>query len=234
MTTSPAGMSSVTTAWARRRSIVQTRTREHLHRLAEHVVSPARHAVTGRIGLRPAPGGFATPPFGDDERVVAVDGMELVVRSRNGQRRARLTTLRAAAAFVGVTAGAPAEVYTPSTPLDLDAPLIIDAGEALRLAAWFQLGDEALQRFAPDVPAQLWPEHFDLAITLDDVNYGASPGDHHSAEPYLYVGPAGGAPAADAFWNAPFGAMRTRDTVAGVDDAVAFFVEGRDRTRSTR
>lgn len=39
-------------------------TREAWHRLAEHVLSAARHAATGRIGLLPAPGGFATPEFG--------------------------------------------------------------------------------------------------------------------------------------------------------------------------
>lgn len=33
------------------------------HRLAERVVSPARWAATGRIGLRPHPGGLTTPAF---------------------------------------------------------------------------------------------------------------------------------------------------------------------------
>jgi len=59
-------------------------TRDALHRLAEHVVSPARFAVTGRIGLRPAPGGVQTPPFGDDDRVVEVDHSDLVIRDRSG------------------------------------------------------------------------------------------------------------------------------------------------------
>jgi hypothetical protein len=35
----------------------------------------------------------------------------------------------------------------------------------------------------------LWPEHFDIGITIDAVNYGASRGDDHIAEPYAYVGP---------------------------------------------
>ena len=39
------------------------------------------------------------------------------------------------------------------------------------------------------------------------VNYGISPGDMHIPGPYLYVGPHDGPPAADEFWNAPFGAV---------------------------
>ena len=39
-------------------------TRASLHTLAEHVLAPARHRVTGRIGLRATEGGFGAPPFG--------------------------------------------------------------------------------------------------------------------------------------------------------------------------
>ena len=35
----------------------------------------------------------------------------------------------------------------------------------------------------------LWPEHFDLAIDVDEVNYGVSPGDGYHGAPYAYVGP---------------------------------------------
>ena len=51
-------------------------TRLALQSLAEHVLSAARHRATGRIGLRAAPGGFATPPFPSDhgDRVLAVEG----------------------------------------------------------------------------------------------------------------------------------------------------------------
>jgi len=172
-----------------------SQTRDALHRVAEHVVSPARYAVTGRIGLRPAPGGFSTPPFGADERLVAVDGIDLVVISSGAERRARLTTLRAAGALAGVAPGAPAHLYTPATPLELDEPLNIDAEAAAVLAGWFQLGGQALAGFAAGIAedepseAQLWPEHFDLGIAAAQVNYGVSPGDEHVTGPYLYVGP---------------------------------------------
>lgn len=71
-------------------------TRDALHRLAEHVLAPARYAATGHIGLVPAPGGFATPPygptpFGAEPTVLAMDLDELVgisgVAHQNGTVR---------------------------------------------------------------------------------------------------------------------------------------------------
>jgi hypothetical protein len=80
----------------------------------------------------------------------------------------------------------------------------------------------------------LWPEHLDLGITLDEVNYGCSPGDVTLPEPCLYVGPHAGPPSQDDFWNAPFGAVATADRIRGVEDAVEFFRQGRALTdRST-
>ncbi|MDQ1709534.1 MAG: hypothetical protein QOG49_919 [Frankiaceae bacterium] len=213
-----------------------TVTRESLHRLAEHVLSAARHAQTGRIGLRPRAGGLATPPFGADERVVAVEGGELVVISGAQTRRAPVTTLRAAGEFVGVHPGGPAEVYQLSTPCDLDAPLTLDPAAMQVLADWYDVGAVALQqfaaRFAADEPseAQLWPEHLDLAISAGSVNYGVSPGDAAIDEPYAYVGPHGGAPTRDDFWNAPFGAARTSTELPGAGGVLDFFVTGRSRS----
>ncbi|MFI5053563.1 MAG: hypothetical protein ACHQDE_04310 [Acidimicrobiia bacterium] len=43
--------------------------RTKLHDLATSVVSPARRAVTGKIGLRYTRGGFGTPFFGADEQL---------------------------------------------------------------------------------------------------------------------------------------------------------------------
>jgi hypothetical protein len=50
-------------------------TRRALHRLAEQVVSPARRAANGKIGLRFTRGGFGTPFFGADQQV-RVQGAE--------------------------------------------------------------------------------------------------------------------------------------------------------------
>jgi hypothetical protein len=210
-------------------------TRESLHALADHILAAARYHAIGRIGLQVVQGGFATPPFGDDQRAVGVDGTELVHRAGGQERRTPITTLRAAGEFAGVEPGAPSDVYKPATPCDLDAPLLVDAEAARRLADWYALGDAALRRLrtaiAADRPSDLtlWPEHFDVAIRAGEINYGASPGDAQVPEPYLYVGPTGLHLAAtdDSFWNQPFGAAVTWEDVRSVDDAVEFFRQGR-------
>ncbi len=164
-----------------------TRTRGSWHRLAEHVVAPARHRSNGKIGLRFTRGGFGTPFFGADEQVrVARDGFHVV---RGGARSVHpITTVRAAADVVGIEPGAPADVYTPTTALQPDAPLELDADSARFLGDWFGFGAsvlEALRAAVPDTdtPArvQLWPEHFDLSFDFGDeaagtrATYGASP-----------------------------------------------------------
>jgi hypothetical protein len=211
-------------------------TRLALQAVAEHVLAAALHQATGHIGLRQAPGGLTTPPFPgpNGERTIALDGVSLVVRDAGGERRAPLTTVRAAGELAGVTPGAPADVYTPATPLDLDAPLDPDPGQAARLADWYALADAALRRLQSETTGdpgtiQLWPEHFDLAVTLDEVNYGGSPGDDGHATPYLYVGPWPPPEPDGGYWNESFGASRPDASVAGIDDAIAFFQEGRDR-----
>ena len=210
-------------------------TRLSLHALAEHVLAAARYHAVGHIGLQVAPGGFATPPLGHDHRTIGVEGTELVVRAGGLERRAPLTTLRAAGEFAGVEPGAPSEVYKPATPCDLDASLMVDADAARRMADWYALGDGALRRLtleiADDRPSDLtlWPEHFDVGIRAGEVNYGASPGDAQIPEPYLYVGPTGLNLTAtdDSFWNQPFGATMTWEDIGSVEDAVAFFRQGR-------
>jgi len=70
----------------------------------------------------------------------------------------------------------------------------------------------------------LWPEHFDLAISLDQVNYGVSPGDTHLAVPYAYVGPWSPTEFVGPFWNTSFGAAHP---LTEIDDLGSFFAEGR-------
>ena len=212
-------------------------TRVSWHRVAEHVLAAGQFADAGTIRLRPCPGGIATVR-GVAGRQLAVVGDELIVLEPDGNRRtARLTTIRAAAAFAGVTPGLQGS-YAPATSDDPDVPLTVDPEAARRLAAWYGLGDEALRHFAeelgrPQEPV-LWPEHLDVGISLDEVNYGCSPGDAAIPEPYVYVGPRAGPPARDDFWNAPFGAAATAARIHGVDDAVHFFAQGRALTvRST-
>ena len=211
------------------------RTRHSMQTVAEHVLSAALHAATGRIGLRRTPGGFGTPPFPspDGERHVRVSGSDLVVTDDRGERAMPISTVRELAAFAGTEPGAPTDVYTPTTPLELDAALEVDEAAARRLADWYELVEVALARFRDELAdrdpsiAQLWPEHFDLALTVDGVNYGGSPGDGGIAGPYLYVGPHELPPPAGDYWNESFGASLTADDSTTVDAALAFFRRGR-------
>ena len=183
-------------------------TRRSWHTLAERVLAPARHRNSGHIGLRAAPGGLATPSFGAG-RVLAVAGTELLVTEGGSTTRHPITTLRSAAAAVGIEADADTGVYTATTPSDPDAVLPVDANSATRLGDWVGFGAELLGQWrrthAHDTPTdiQLWPEHFDLALDLGAegrrANYGASPGDADHPLPYVYVGPWNATD--DPFWN---------------------------------
>jgi hypothetical protein len=135
----------------------------------------------------------------------------------------------------------PAQVYPAATPLALDEPLTVDTAAAALLAGWYALGAEAMRRFAAEIAsgqpsaAVLWPEHFDLGITAEAMNYGASPGDSQIPSPYLYVGPHGGPPEDDPeFWNTPFGAARTIADITTVEQALAFFRDARSRVLTSR
>jgi hypothetical protein len=217
---------------------VLARTRTGLQQVAVHVLARRRHAVTGRFGLRPAAGGFATPMFGDAGEIVRVSGTTLVVERGGDARVEELTTLGRAAEVVGVDLDGGFSVGHETPPLaDPAAPLALDAAAAWLLAGWWATGagalDEAVARSAAvsaTTVAELWPEHFDHGCTVtlggsgdgdaDDApkaNLGASPGDGYEPEPYLYVGPWGPERPGDAgYWNAPFGAVLRRGDLAGL------------------
>ncbi len=144
-----------------------------------------------------------------------------LVHERAGQlRRHEITTLATAAAFVGIPLGPPT-VFTPTTSLAPDAPLLVDRDSALALADWYALGAalvhdlRAAHEGESSTDVQIWPEHFDLACELGDegagtrANYGASPGDDGIPEPYLYVGPWDPDRRTGALGTHPFGAART-------------------------
>lgn len=210
-------------------------TRLAVHALAEHVLSGVRYAAVGRIGLLPAADGVVTPTF--ERRAVGLSGLELVDRNETGERRTRVTTLRAAAGYFGSALGAP-PLWTPVTAPDPDAPLAIGETDVQLLAAWFSLVGEALAVQAPDAVQTLWPEHFDLALTVSDadrgdITFGGSPGDAEHAQPYLYVLPPVPVPDGDrSFWNETFGAAVSYERIAASGDAAAFFADAAARIRS--
>ncbi|MEV0033332.1 hypothetical protein [Nocardia sp. NPDC050793] len=194
-------------------------TRNALHGAAELLIAGPQYRRDGTIRLRVVPGGFGGARF-----PVSVVGADLVGLSG----RVPLSgSYRQLADAVGVEPGAPEGVYAETSGCDLDDEVRLDAQAAAVIADWFALGDAALRLLAPDIAPVLWPEHFDLACTLDEVNFGVSPGDSAHPGPYAYVGPW--VPRSGGFWNAPFGALRPSEQVSTVARLLAFFEEGRDR-----
>jgi hypothetical protein len=195
---------------------------EVLHAVVERVLAGPQHRASGTIRLRVTPGAVETVRepavrlLGD--RVTGPAGEAALDGSGDVAEVARR---------VGVEAGAPADLYSDHATLDADAPARVDPGLATAVLEWFAVGAAALVTFAPQEEPVLWPEHFDLAVTLDGVNYGVSPGDGFSAVPYAYVGPH--SPLDDPFFDAPFGAARTWDQVPDAAGVAAFFAEGRER-----
>ncbi|MGW5190646.1 hypothetical protein ACWEOO_15415 [Kribbella sp. NPDC004138] len=189
-------------------------TRRSLHGVAELVLAGPQHGRGGGIRLRVVPGGFGTTD-GD----FRVEGDALVAPAGT----VRLTgTYAELAAAVGLEARPLDEVYSGGPMIAPHEHLEIDPAAARLLAEAFARGDAALRAFAPGETPVLWPEHFDVGITVDEVNYGVSPGDDHLPEPYAYIGPW--TPRTGAFWNAPFGATRT---LAELSDVLEFFTAGR-------
>ncbi|HWH95613.1 MAG TPA: hypothetical protein VNT03_17260 [Baekduia sp.] len=207
-------------------------TRRSLHALAEQVLAPLRVQATGNeIALQVRPQGFGTPDL-PEGGWVGVCGTDVVHVAPDGARMAAaITSLRAAARFVGLAE----EVAALLT----EEPLEIHAGAAAVLADTWARGEQALAALLADAaagddpsPIHLWPEHFDIAAELGAgalrATYGVSPGDDDHEEPYAYIGPwttpATTGPA--TFWNAVgfTGAQRPADDP---DEILAFFREGR-------
>lgn len=215
-------------------------TRLALHRLAVYVISPARRAHVGKIGLRATDDGFGTPPFaaGGVATQVRVSGGWLVVEEDGDWRGLDLVgsgspSLRQAAGFVGVDLDLDAaEAFDVPAPGDLDAPLAVRRRSAVALGDWYRFVGALLRHVragakadpTPPSLVQLWPEHFDMAFDLGDeaagtrANVGGSPGDGFSSEPYLYVGPWNREGLEGGLWNAPFGATVGLDELRRADE----------------
>jgi hypothetical protein len=222
-----------------------TATREALHRVAEEVVAPARKPHN-EIALRATPGGFGTPEFEHEGRRlgVRVEGADLVVEQDGSQRREPLTSIAAAARFVG------AELFPDGLPDDA-TPLAVDRAAAVRLGELYGFASVTLERARLALSAEarassinLWPEHFDIAFEAGDevagsrANVGVSPGDAEHPEPYLYVGPWT-APEPGELWNAtafPGAELGYADLIVAADPAraAAEFINARLGALGTR
>ena len=177
------------------------RTRDALHAIAEHVLAPARVRATGsEIALEATPGGFGTPAFPAAVVCASRARSSSSRRPAARERRAPITTVRAAARLAGLDAD-----ELPGDELEID-PRAADFLGGFYAFARAEL--ESLRAGAEDPSAlHLWPEDFDLAFDAGDeaagqrASYGASPGDEDHPEPYLYVGPWR-TPEPAEIWNA--------------------------------
>lgn len=229
-------MESVTDNVTQNSTLVSTR--RALHAVAEHVLAGDLWRNTGRIGLRLTDGGFGQPEvlIDGERRRLRIDLDRIVVLRGDVEEWEALTTLADAAAFSQAMVGAPAGVYVPETSLDPDASLGVDPGSARQLADWFALVNAALEEFrrrhAVDAPSmvQLWPEHFDLACSMSEINFGGSPGDAEHDVPYLYVAPWSVVPS--ELWNESWGVSAPWTAVCDVRNAVAFLETGLDAART--
>lgn len=193
-------------------------TRQTLHGVAELVLAGPQYAQSQTIRLRVTPRGFGTVTTPH----LRIEELELV----SPTTRTPLTgTFASLARAAGAEARPLREVYDEGPAVGPDDPVVVDAEAAALIVHSLATGDAALRAFAPDQDPVLWPEHFDLAITLAEVNYGVSLGDAHLPEPYAYVGPW--APREGTFWNAPFGATRALAELPEVEAVTGFFEAGR-------
>lgn len=220
-------------------------TRDSLHQIAFFALAPTRYKAEGRMGLKPAPGGFGTPEF--DGSIARVEGDLLVFEKNEDIATQIVSTVREAARFFGHHYEVEwyPDFHDPLDPADPDLPLQVDDAAARALGQWFHFGFTVLERLGDECGAQarpsevqLWPEHFDPATELgveEDgtrASYGASPGDPDHAEPYIYVAPWGEIDRSDRYWDdASFGgaSLNYSDLMTSddpVERAVEFLHEG--------
>lgn len=195
-------------------------TRRQLRAIAESVIAGPQHRASGTVRLAVRPGGFTGVAI-----PLSVHGTELVWPNGAAPLSGTAAALADAA---GVDLGPPEGVYELVDPLCGDTVIHIDASAADTVYRCHYAGGHALKKVLPKQHPVLWPEHFDVAATEDEVNYGVSAGDDGHPLPYAYVGPW--MPRTGPFWNAPFGALLpldSGDVDELTDQIVDFFQWGR-------
>lgn len=208
-----------------------TVTRVSLHGVAESLLAGPQDTTSGTIRLRVLQGGFATVA----EPALRVSGTDLV--RPDGRHVPLVGSFGEIAAAAGVRFTVPAR-YADHSGVGPQDQVVVDLAHAARIASWFDRGRQALTALDPAQPPVLWPEHFDLSITIEKVNLGVSPGDSYSSEPYAYVGPWEFDPDTAAyqgpFFNAPFGAVLPHAGAPDVDALARFFRSGLHQVRQAR
>ena len=197
------------------------RTRVQLHGLAEGLIAGPQYRSAGTIRLAVYADGFGgvvSPLSIRGGRFDWVDGSAPLAG-----------TPRELARAAGVDFGAPEDVYSAPGLLDAETTLAVEEGIAALIARSHHAGSQALRQLFTEHQPVLWPEHFDVAVSVAEVNYGVSAGDGYHPTPYAYVGPW--KPRTGSFWNAPFGAAYPlhpdHNCADLVTDIVEFFEQGR-------
>jgi len=207
-------------------SVVVT-TRRQLHAVAENFLAGPQYRASGTIRLAVRLDGFSATTL-----AIAVHGTTLTWPGGDAPLAGPVSALAAAS---GLDVGPPVGVYDSAAALDSDAVLSLDAEAADAIYRCLYAGGFAINAVLPEGHPVLWPEHFDVAASAAEVNYGVSAGDDFHELPYAYVGPwdFATAPRTGPLWNAPFGAVHDLDLAADVDalaaDVTDFFrrVEGK-------
>jgi hypothetical protein len=207
-----------------------TRTRRTLHGIAEHILTAQQWRAAGTIRLDLWPEGFGTRTLPGTPALIGVRGTDLFVEP--GERLVPISgSLGELAAHAGVRFGLAGAPYHPASGSHSHDVAVVDAGAAAELVAAWWAGHRAMTELAAasevdgDTTPVLWPEHFDLGVTIQEVNYGVSPGDDQIDRPYAYVGPW--TPRQGAFWTHAFGAARLISDLGDHGGVLEFFTEGR-------
>jgi hypothetical protein len=196
-------------------------TRRQLRGVAESLIAGPQYRASGTIKLAVRPGGFTGVAL-----PVSVHGRDLIWPGGGAPLAGPVSAIADAA---DVDVGPPKGVYHLEDPLPSDAVLDLDVGATEWIHRTHYAGGHALKHVLPECHPALWPEHFDVAATEDEVNYGVSAGDDYHPTPYAYVSPW--AKRSGPFWNAPFGALYPLSPAHDVDALTSriadFFVRGR-------
>jgi hypothetical protein len=200
-------------------------TRRQLRGVAESSIAGPQHRASGTIRLAVRPDGFTRVSI-----PIAVHGTDLVFPNGSVPLVGPVSAIAA-----GLDPGPPDGVYEIVDPLSADAVLNLDAAAAEWIHRSHYAGGHAIKNVLADRHPVLWPEHFDVAVTEDQVNYGVSAGDDYHPTPYAYVGPW--TQHTGPFWNAPFGAiypLAPADDVDALTSRIADFFGRARRELSKR
>lgn len=196
-----------------------TDARTQLHTVAEWLMAGPEHTTSGTIRLEATDKGIATvadPP-------VTVTAAGLTYGDRTLPLRGTVGELAAAAGLPGAR---PDVEYHDPVPGGLSTVLAASPDAFQAVLRVFTFAAEVMDEFSSET-ATLWPEHFDIGLRQDDVNYGVSPGDAGQPQPYAYVGP--NTVDDNPFWNESFGASLVidPDDPGSAAAVLAFFEAGR-------